>query len=260
MDGLLILSVLPVIYLCKYIYDKDTHPEPFKKLRKMFLFGFLSIIPIIILETLLSKFFSYNDSTLSFINLFINIFIVVAISEEGFKWLVTYYVGIKDKECDEIYDSIVYAVFASLGFACIENVLYVINGGFNTAIMRAIFTIPGHACFGVLMGYFIAKSKLNKNSTSLNLFLSFVIPALFHTIYDTLLFKQEVWSLIVFLVFDLAMVIYCFLIVKKLSKLQSNYAANVSKNQNITYNINFCPKCGQNIQNCNYCPKCGFKK
>ena len=57
---------------------------------------------------------------------------------------------------------IVYAVFSSLGFACIENILYVLSGGVGIAILRAILSVPGHMCFGVIMGYFLSQAKVNQ--------------------------------------------------------------------------------------------------
>lgn len=168
--------------------------------------------------------------------MFINIFISIALVEEEFKWLVAYNKGYKSREFDEIYDIIVYTTFASLGFACVENVLYVLDGGMSVVILRALLSIPGHACFGVLMGYSMSKAKMNQinGQQSLykrNLLLSLLIPSLFHAIYDSVLMVDMDTSmkLIIFFAFDIAMVIYCFIIVKKMSKVQQNVTNNINQ-------------------------------
>ena len=150
---LFFVAVIPVIVLCFFIYIKDSHKEPSSLLLKLFFGGFLVTIPILIAELFLSIFFS-PDKVSSFILIFIFSFISIAIVEEGFKWLVVKWLGFKNKEFDEIYDIIVYSVFVSLGFACIENILYVYQNGLSTGYMRAVLSVPGHTCFGVFMGYY----------------------------------------------------------------------------------------------------------
>ena len=52
-----------------------------------------------------------------------------------------------------------YCIFVSLGFAALENILYVVNFGTGVSIGRAIFAIPGHTTFGVFMGYYLSRAK-----------------------------------------------------------------------------------------------------
>lgn len=233
---LVIAAIIPVILLCSYINAKDIHKESKGLLISIFIFGALSCIPILFVEIFLGSIFSTDDSSISLIEMLINVFIAVALVEEGFKWLVAYNKGYKSREFDEIYDIIVYSTFASLGFACIENIGYVLGGGMSVAILRALLSIPGHACFGVLMGYSMAKAKMNQinGQQSLykrNLLLSLLIPSLFHAIYDAVLLVDMDTSmkLIIFFAFDIAMVIYCFTIVKKMSKVQQIVTNNINQ-------------------------------
>jgi len=75
----------------------------------------------------------------------------------------------------------------SMGFAVTENVFYVFEGGFSTAIGRAFTVVPAHATFVVLMGYFMGKAKFSKNKTMLNL-TGLFLAILFHGAYDFFLF------------------------------------------------------------------------
>jgi RsiW-degrading membrane proteinase PrsW (M82 family) len=84
----------------------------------------------------------------------------VALSEELSKFLVVRYFCYPQKRFDEPLDGIVYSVMVSMGFATIENVNYVFTHGYSTAFVRMFLSVPAHATFGVVMGYFIGKAKL----------------------------------------------------------------------------------------------------
>jgi RsiW-degrading membrane proteinase PrsW (M82 family) len=75
----------------------------------------------------------------------------------------------------------------SMGFAATENIFYVLEGGYQTALLRAFTAVPAHATFGVLMGYFMGKAKFAKNRIILNLFGLF-LAIVFHGTYDFFLF------------------------------------------------------------------------
>ena len=95
-----------------------------------------------------------------------------------------------EQNFDHSYDAIVYTVASSLGFAAAENIGYIIAYGKSVAISRALFAIPGHASFGVFMGYFVAKAKLasvNGKPRGAKLLLSVAVPTMVHGIYDFLL-------------------------------------------------------------------------
>ena len=87
-------------------------------------------------------------------------------------------------------------MFVSLGFAGVENVLYVLNAGFGTAVVRAIFSIPGHAMFGVVMGFYLSRAKWaekygQRHRMRAALRRSFFVPAVLHGLYDFLLMGFE---------------------------------------------------------------------
>ena len=79
--------------------------------------------------------------------------------EEGVKYRVLLRRTWNEPHFNHRFDGVVYGVFVSLGFAAVENVLYVLTSGFSTAVVRAIFSIPGHAMFGVVMGEAMSRAK-----------------------------------------------------------------------------------------------------
>ena len=276
MESLLLAAILPIMGLCWYVYKKDPNKEPTDLLMKLLGFGALSTIPVIIVEILASglRFEGAKD----FLTIFIGTFLGVAVIEEGFKWIFVKTKAYNNREFDEVYDIIVYSVFVSLGFAGVENILYVFQYGFGTAILRAVLSVPGHACFAVFMGYYFSKAKVasiahNKAVCIRNMIFSLLVPTLFHTMYDALLTwfsNTEINSIIIyFLVFDVVMVIIGVIIVNKTSKVQQNLYTNIEEGKLVnnqgklelktTKQITFCPLCGNNVTNSNYCSRCGLK-
>lgn len=154
---------------------------------------------------------------------FLLYFIVVAVSEEGFKYLLMKQRTWKDPEFNFQFDGVVYAVFVSLGFALWENISYVLMYGFGTALIRAITAVPGHACFGVFMGawYGLAKKyesygmhSQSKTCRVVALLSSIVL----HGCYDfTASIENQNYAWI-FVAFVVVMFLVAFRLVKKLSQ------------------------------------------
>lgn len=252
---LFVISVLPVFLIGMYIYKKDKEKEPTKLLVKLFLGGFLSCILVLIISLILNVFpiFSANEKDLNLIELFIHVFIGIALVEEFCKWLIAYKISYNDNAFDENYDAILYCVFVALGFACFENLLYVYSNGISTGLLRAIFAVPGHACDGLFMGYYLGMSKIaitnnKKDLKNKYLFLSILVPTLLHGIYDYCLFSENIIFIVLFFIFIIVVYIKSIKKVRKVS----------STNMKFKYKNNYCTNCGY-VVNSNYCPRCGRK-
>jgi RsiW-degrading membrane proteinase PrsW (M82 family) len=79
-----------------------------------------------------------------------------------------------------------------MGFATLENVVYVFNYGFETAILRMFTAVPAHATFGVLMGYFLGKSKFTHRRQLYYGIVALLAATLFHGAYDYFWFIAQV--------------------------------------------------------------------
>ena len=229
---LLILSIAPVVFFGFLIYKRDFDKEPTGILVKLFICGVLSTIVTLLITYLLQTvipFFGREHETMSLIELAVAIFIGVALIEEFSKWIFVYKLEYNDQEFNHLYDGVVYAAFVSLGFACFENILYVLQGGVSVAISRAILAIPGHLCDGIMMGYYLSMAKLamingNKSLSTRNLILSLVVPTIAHGIYDYLLFAYSVSAQGIFVVLFFAFVIFFFIYAaRQAGKLPKNY-------------------------------------
>ena len=188
MDILLIAALLPAIALMVYVYRKDSvEKEPIGLIARLFVLGAVAGPLAAIVENLaFTAFESLLPSGL--LLLFLEYFIGVAAVEEGFKYLFLNTVR-RHPEFNYVFDGIVYAVAVALGFAALENVLYVFDGGIEVAISRAIFAVPGHAADGVVMGCFFGLARKYevegfKNKAFTNRVCALVFPILEHGIYD----------------------------------------------------------------------------
>lgn len=185
--NLLLLAVAPAIIIIAYIYIKDKfEKEPWKLLLKNFLLGAtVSVVLTFILSFIVGEIFPEFDR-LNVFDMFLKAFFVVALVEEFSKYLIVRYAQ-KNKAFNEPFDGIVYAVMVSMGFATLENVLYVYSYGFETGILRAFTAVPAHATFAILMGYFMGKAKFSKNRFLLNI-TGLLVATAFHGAYDFFLF------------------------------------------------------------------------
>ena len=95
------------------------------------------------------------------------------------------------KAFDEPLDGIIYAVMVSMGFATLENIIYVLSHGFQTAIMRMFLSVPAHACFGVIMGYYVGMAKFSKSRVRYYKRVGLLLAVLFHGAFDFFLFLQQ---------------------------------------------------------------------
>src|SRR5262249_21298734 len=115
------------------------------------------------------------------------IFIGVAFVEELGKFLVLGKLARGDREIDEPFDWVVYAVAVSLGFGTLENLVFVLQGGRTVAWTRALTAVPAHAAFGTTMGWWLGRGSLRSpEGAERARFFALLEPTLWHGAYDTL--------------------------------------------------------------------------
>ena len=194
--GILIASLATVFIIAFYIYFRDKYDkEPIGLLIKALVVGMLAVIPIIGVERLLVWIMPELGRVGGAAY---NAFLVAGTTEEVFKFLALYLLIWKSPSFNEQFDGIVYAVFVSLGFAAVENVMYVMEGGYETAAIRAITAVPAHAIFGVTMGYYFGIAHRYSEIRRSNLGKAIAVPILLHGIYDFILMVEVSWLLILF--------------------------------------------------------------
>jgi RsiW-degrading membrane proteinase PrsW (M82 family) len=221
-----IYAIIPTVILCYYVYKRDViEKEPFVMLIKLFFLGVLMTVPTYFMERSIISFLKITQD--GFFNCFIMAFFIISLIEEGYKYLMLYLGTWNNRNFDYKYDAIVYAVFISLGFATLENILYVYNFGTSAAFLRALISVPAHAFYGIASGYFFGLAKSNskannKKSTKYCLILALLVPIVMHGIFDFLLLTENEIMLAVFYAFVAILYSISFFSVEKVSKTEQD--------------------------------------
>ena len=199
---LLILALIPVGCFIGWIYYKDKYErEPPIKLVEYFVLGILVSILAIFIELYLSKLNNFNG----ILSNIYTAFFVAALTEEGLKSIILIPMILREKNFNEKLDGIIYSIFLSLGFATIENIIYLMRERidllFSLSITRGLISIPSHIMFAITMGYYISKYKFDKYNKKKYLYFAVIIPILLHGVFDFILMIGYRWAIIVFVVY-----------------------------------------------------------
>ena len=248
---LVAMALLPAIVLCIYVFKKDkVEKEPIGLLLKLLLFGALSCFPAAIIENILIEVINLAFSqqaalspelyqATNYLYQFFTNFVGIALVEEGIKFLILVLVTRGNKEFNSLFDGLIYSIFVSLGFAALENVLYVLQYGFEVAVMRAVLSVPGHMFFAVLMGYYYSIWHITEKAilaeidlklqqlipndshafnTKSSIVMCLLMPVLAHGFYDFCCSLGTALGTLLTIAFIAFLYAYCFSKIIKFSK------------------------------------------
>jgi RsiW-degrading membrane proteinase PrsW (M82 family) len=179
-----ILALAPCLAIMIFIYWKDKFDkEPLKVLSITFFLGMLSALPVMVIGSALES-IGFVPTSNSLLWSFVSMFIAVALVEETCKFLAVILYARRQKAFNEPFDGITYGVMSAMGFASLENLLYVFldNDPENVAWMRMFTAVPAHAFFGIISGYFLGLQQFSyKRGYGL---LGLILAAFLHTSYN----------------------------------------------------------------------------
>jgi len=191
----ILFGILPSLVWLFYYMAKDLHPEPKRMILKIFLWGALITLPVFFVQIGLKYLLDQININL-FIYNFIYWFLIIAFSEEFFKYLVIKTKVINSPHLDEPLDIMLYMVVAALGFAAVENVLYLFTPSsqmsFNQLINRTLILdfirFIGatflHTLCSAVVGYSLAISFCEVKFKKIIMFLGIFLAVLLHGLYD----------------------------------------------------------------------------
>lgn len=218
---LLAAALLPAVVLMTYIYRKDkVEREPIGLVMRVFVLGALSGLVAAFVEGFLIDGLEAVAPE-GLLRLVVEYFVCVAAVEEACKYACLN--SVKNHPAfDHLFDAVVYSVAAALGFAALENVFYVFDGGLETALLRAVLSVPGHAADGVVMGVFYGMARQRElhgdvRTARTYYWLAFLLPAIEHGFYDAALSTESDLMALVAMVFDLAFIALAFFLVNRAS-------------------------------------------
>jgi len=176
----LVFSLLVAIFWLMNFRKMDKYEkEPERLIYITFFAGILSTIPSVLLEIPLGAANVHHPRPLS--ALFF-MFLWVGIVEETFKFLAVYITAYRSNQFNEVMDGMVYMVSAAMGFAAAENVGYMLGFGLSVGILRALLSYLAHLSFSAILGYFMAKAKLENKGGQL--WVGFILAVCFHWFYN----------------------------------------------------------------------------
>jgi len=221
---LLYLALLPSLLIIIFVWRLDkVEKEPESVLLKAFVFGVLSVIPVIILEELvyipINRLFPEGSAGFIILENFLGVALIEEWGKRGAAKLAVW----KNPAFNYRFDAILYCVLSALGFATLENILYVFENGVGTAILRALLSVPSHAIDGIMMGYFFGLAKMaeldgDKAGKRKYYLLSLIVPTIAHGLYDAALSTESDWILIAFFIMVIAVDIWAFRFIRKQSR------------------------------------------
>ncbi|MGY8609607.1 glutamic-type intramembrane protease PrsW [Bacillus altitudinis] len=191
MIAIISAGLAPGIALLSYFYLKDQYDnEPVHMVIRSFMLGVILVFPTMFIQYVLQE---ENIAT----NPIVISFVTSGFLEESLKWFILMVSVYAHVQFDEHYDGIVYGTSVSLGFATLENILYLVGHGVEYAFTRALLPVSSHALFGVVMGFYIGKARFSdKKEQRKWLILSLILPILFHGLYDFILLGMKNWGYI----------------------------------------------------------------
>ncbi|MBX4201123.1 PrsW family intramembrane metalloprotease [Candidatus Parcubacteria bacterium] len=198
----ILLGILPSAIWLLYYLKKDLHPEPKKMIVKIFFYGALATVPVFFIQLGLSWLLQQLPPFALFesypmILPAVKWFLVIALTEELFKYGVVKWHIFDSSALDEPLDIMLYMVVVALGFAAVENMLYLFSSVYNivsfdamisTAVAVLIIRFIGatflHTLCSALVGYFIAMASLYNKKRVLLVLTGLLLAVAFHGLYD----------------------------------------------------------------------------
>ena len=188
LQALILASFSPgIFWLWFYLRQDRYRPEPKRLIALTFLLGCVSTIPAGILNTL----FGIGDLVASdpdLATIATGMLLVVGPVEELCKFGVVRLVPYRSLYFDEPMDGLVYAATASLGFASLENLFYVLEFGPEVMLLRAPITTVAHLVFGSIWGYALGQHHSSGYNKRWLVVAGLAIAAAAHAVFNVAVF------------------------------------------------------------------------
>lgn len=211
---LLAASVIPPLYLLWKVFQQDKiEKEPPKLLLVIFILGMISTLPAGLLESvgqnvilaIVPESFASTSMGQTIVNLLFYV-IIVGGAEELCKYVAMKIPTWRSPEFNYVFDGVVYGVTAAAGFATLENILYVLDGGLVTAGVRAWTAIPLHIIVGIFMGHYygiakVAESVGDRKACGRFKRTAVIVPMLVHGFYDFIATGENDLFIILFFIY-----------------------------------------------------------
>ncbi|MEA3446853.1 MAG: PrsW family intramembrane metalloprotease [Bacteroidota bacterium] len=201
MPRLIAIATVPVILILFYVYYRDKYKKGPIWMLLLSLAGGAAIVPVVMWwEQAMSGLAAYYYS-FQWQHAFIVSFLVAGLCEESMKLLAFMLLIWRRSYFMKKFDAILYAVYISLGFALVENIMYVIAGGTQTGFTRALTAVPAHAIFGIAMGFYLGRAKFSSRKRFFKIFYALFVPLVLHGTYNYIIMADMPYLLFTFVLY-----------------------------------------------------------
>jgi len=197
-----LLSAVPALVLAVYVWRSDvTESEPLELLVATFALGVLFAGFASIGNTALNSAFAQLgllSGMVATVGQAAFFYLVVGPVEESVKLLAVRLYAFRKPPFDAVLDGAVYGAVAGLGFATIENAVYItqttagtgeptnlLAAGGAIAAVRALAG-PGHVIYSAFAGYYLGLAKFNREQAGPIVIKGLLIAAFIHGTYNVL--------------------------------------------------------------------------
>jgi RsiW-degrading membrane proteinase PrsW (M82 family) len=254
-----VLSLLPCVLWLWYFSRRTRYKRPaVRVLALTFLLGALATLPALFLNLFGQSLFLNIFGRTSWSHLLVLIFVVGPV-EEAIKLLVVYFYAYHQQEFDEALDGVTFSATAALGFAAIENVVYLAQNDPMLVLLRGPLSNPGHALFSAVWGLSLSRAKTRPNLFSKRfpiILEGWIYASLLHSLFDILLVAASRVSIIFFGLLVALMIVLFFQVRSRI-----RFHSETSPHREGTLVLptrRYCQECGAKGAAGMQCPQCGI--
>jgi protease PrsW len=217
LETLFVLAVAPSLYITWHFH----HADKYKSESSALLLGTLALGASLALVAALIEWGTLpkveTTHNFTFLVFLLSVGLVVGVVEESAKFAAVRVFAYRSAQFDEAMDGVVFGITAAMGFAAVENIWYVFSYGAAAALFRAFVSVPGHAFYGAIMGYYLGQAKVHHKP--LLAVWGLAIAALLHGIFDAL--DVSIGALGLIVLPGLVWIVYFAVVKKEIAKAQS---------------------------------------
>jgi len=204
-------GVLPALAWLSFWLREDVHPEPKNIIFKSFIYGMFAVPFALAFQFLINTFLiqGENIESVFFNNFPLAIFTIIlwASSEEYFKYKAAQKSALTSRENNEPVDPMIYMITSALGFAALENTLFIFwpllagesTTAFMTGNMRFIGATMLHVATSAIIGIFVSFSFYKSQEIKKkHLILGFITAVSLHTLFNSFIIKAEQFTIVGF--------------------------------------------------------------
>jgi len=220
----LLSGILPaLLWLWFWLREDNLHPEPRSRVAKTFFAGMLSVVIVLPIQIYISNVTGKGTSEQ---------YLLWAFTEEFLKFAVAFLVALSTDIMDEPIDAVIYMITASLGFAAVENTLFILNPLLQGDFVRSIVTtnlrfigatllhVVSSASIGLCVALAFYESSKIKHAAVIT---GLILATALHTAFNLFIIRASAFGTLKVFFFVWLAVVILMLLFEKVKTIKPHY-------------------------------------